>query len=330
MILDMLMDPVALDDVDRALVHALHVDGRVAFSRIGEVLGVSDRTIARRYARMRDTGVIRLAGVVDPSYLGGAHWFVRMQCRPGAAMQVAEALARRDDTSWVMLLSGGTEISASVQSWSAHERDEVILQRLQRTAPVVSMTAHNVLHVFSDDGPGFDGPLTGEQVAVLRPVFGDPGPASLADADRSLINALAVDGRATYPALAAATGWSESTVARRIQTLRAARLLGFDVDLDSAALGFRAEVRLWASVPPVHLAATGAAVAAHSEVDFCAATTGPTNLLISATCRDNADLYRYLTERIGGLPLDDVQTAPVVRVIKRAGQRVLVDRSPSG
>ena len=65
-------------------------------------------------------------------------------------------------------------------------------------------------------------------------------------------------------------------------------------------------------------------MAAHPEVDFCAATTGPTNLMISASCRDNADLYRYLTERIGGLPLiSDVQTAPVMRVIKRAGQRVL-------
>ena len=124
----------------------------------------------------------------------------------------------------------------------------MILQRLQRTAPVVSVTAHNVLHVFSDDEAGFDGPLTDEQVAALRPEFDDPGPASLADADRSLINALAVDGRAPYPALAAATGWSESTVARRIQTLRAAHLLGFDVDLDTAALGARTEVRLWASV----------------------------------------------------------------------------------
>jgi DNA-binding Lrp family transcriptional regulator len=325
------MVSVMLDDVDQSLVHALHVDGRASFSRIGEVIGISDRTIARRYARMRDNGVIRLAGVVDPGVLGGSQWFVRMQCKPGAAVQVGEALARREDTSWVALLSGGAEISASVQSWSVRERDELILQRLQRTAPVVSVTAHNILHVFTEEWPGYDGPLTGDQVAALRPIFDDAGPASIADADRALITALAVDGRATYPALAGATGWSESTVARRIQTLRAARLLGFEVDLDTEAFGFHAQVRLWASVPPAHLAATGAAVALHPEVNFCAATTGPTNLLISATCRDNADLYRYLTEGIGGLPLiSDVQTAPVVRVIKRAGHRVLADRSSTG
>ncbi|MFE2097462.1 AsnC family protein [Streptomyces sp. PTD9-10] len=40
-----------LDDLDRALIHALHRDGRAPFSRIAGVLGVSARTIARRSRR---------------------------------------------------------------------------------------------------------------------------------------------------------------------------------------------------------------------------------------------------------------------------------------
>jgi len=314
-------DSVTLDDIDRKLLHALHLDARASFARIGEVLGVSDRTVARRYARLRDSKVINLVGVVDPGRLGGAEWVVRIQCKPGSALQVAEALARRDDTRWVALLSGGTEISASLRAWSARERDELILQRLNRTAPVVSVTAHSVLNVFSTARHGFEGPreLTADQIAALRPNHTDT--ATLTDADRPLLEALAVDGRAPYPALAAATGWSESTVARRIHALRAADLLRFDLDVNAAALGHHAEARLWASVPPAHLAATGAAVAAHPEVAFCAATTGPTNLLISAVCRDSRDLYRYLTERLGALPLiGEVQTAPVIRVVKRAGR----------
>ncbi|HEX6340848.1 AsnC family protein [Umezawaea sp.] len=42
---------VVLDDVDRGLLQALVVDRRASFARIGEVLGVSDRTVARRYFR---------------------------------------------------------------------------------------------------------------------------------------------------------------------------------------------------------------------------------------------------------------------------------------
>ncbi|MDT7797461.1 MAG: hypothetical protein QOI78_894 [Actinomycetota bacterium] len=57
----------------------------------------------------------------------------------------------------------------------------------------------------------------------------------------------------------------------------------------------------------------------HPEVAFCAATTGPATLFISLTCRDDRDLYRYLVERLGASPhLGEVQTAPVIRVVKRA------------
>lgn len=249
---------------------------------------------------------------------------MRIQCKPGSALHLAEALARRDDTRWVALLSGGTEISASLRAWSARERDDLILRRLHRTAPVISVTAHSVLNVFSTARHGFEGPapLTTDQIAALQPQYTDTD--ALVDADRPLLEALAIDGRAPYSALAAATGWSESTVARRIHALRAADLLRFDLDVNAAALGYHTEARLWASVPPAHLAQTGAAVAAHPEVAFCAATTGPTNLLISAVCRDNRDLYRYLTERLGALSLiGEIQTAPVIRVVKRAGRQPL-------
>jgi len=315
-------ESVVLDDVDRGLLQALVVDGRASFARIGEVLGVSDRTVARRYARMCETNLVRLVGDVDALRLGGAEWVIRVQCEQGSAAQVAEALARRDDTRWVNLLSGGTEISASLRSWSATERDELILHRLQRTAPVVAVTAHSVLHVFGGGRQGLDGPgsLAPEQVAALRPAHvGDPS-TDLVDGDRPLLRALAQDGRAPYPALAAATGWSQSRVARRIDALRAASLLSFDVDVDTELLGYRAEARLWASVSPADLAETGATIAAHPEVAFCAATTGPTNLLVSTVCRDVAHLYRYLTQRLGALPrIHTVETAPVVRTVKRAG-----------
>jgi DNA-binding Lrp family transcriptional regulator len=314
-----------IDDLDRDLLHALAVDGRAPFARIGEVLGVSDRTVARRYARLRESGMLRLVGVVDPNRLGGAQWVIRVHCQPGTAMEVAVALARREDTRWVHLLSGGTEITVSLQSWSAQERDELILQRLQRTAPVVSMTAHCVLHVFSGGPTGFSGlrTLSDAQIDALRPNRRRPEPAEpveLTDADRPLLEALARDGRAPYPVLAAATGVSESTVARRVEALRAADVLYLDVDVDAERLGYRMDARLWISVPPAQLAETGAAIAGHSEVVFCGATTGRTNLLVSVVCRDSADLYRYLTERIGALPqIREVETAPELRTVKRAG-----------
>ncbi|MEV0949418.1 Lrp/AsnC family transcriptional regulator [Promicromonospora sp. NPDC050249] len=315
--------PIQFDELDRALVHGLIVDGRVPFARLGYVLGVSERTVARRYARLREAGVVRVVGSVNPVALGGASWVVRVRCRPGAASEVARALARREDTQWVHLVSGGTEITASLHSWSAEESDELILERLQRTAPVVSVTAHNVLHVFSSNGSGFRTlhVLDDEQAVTLSAGVPRGGEASaVSDADRPLLEALSREGRASYPVLAAATGWSESTVARRLEALRAGGVLFFDVDLNERALGFHAQARLWAAVAPSHLAEVGAAISAHPEVAFCAATTGTTNVLAAVVCRDGPDLYRYLTERVGALPLiREIETAPLMRTIKRAG-----------
>jgi DNA-binding Lrp family transcriptional regulator len=56
-----------LDDIDRGLIHALHVDARAPFSRIGGVLGVSTQTVARRYQRLRAEAGLRVIGLPDPA-----------------------------------------------------------------------------------------------------------------------------------------------------------------------------------------------------------------------------------------------------------------------
>ncbi len=48
--------------------------------------------------------------------------------------------------------------------------------------------------------------------------------------------------------------------------------------------------------------------------------TGPSNLAAHLLCPDTGSLYRYLTDGIGSLPgVHQVETAPVVRSIKRGG-----------
>lgn len=95
---------VDLDDLDRAIVQALMVDGRAAFSRIAEVLGVSDQTVIRRYRRLRTAGVLRVLGLPVGHRVGLYESWLRIQCTPDAAVAVADALARRPDIAWVTLV----------------------------------------------------------------------------------------------------------------------------------------------------------------------------------------------------------------------------------
>ncbi|MFJ9612594.1 Lrp/AsnC family transcriptional regulator [Streptomyces noursei] len=343
--------PALFDELDRRLIHALQIDGRAPFSRIAAVLGVSDQTVARRYTRHRGAGAFRVLGLAEPRALGEVEWLVRVQCAPDAALPVAEALARRPDTSWVSLMSGGTEIAAVCRSGSSEHDDALLLQKLPRTPSVVGVAAHCLLHEFYG-GPqsmvSKSGALTAEEAARLSPPpprqpspqlstpppssqlrssRGDPHsqgapplPVVLSDADRRLFEALGRDGRAPLDELAAVTGWSPTTVRRRLAALRADGVLYYDVDYDLRLFGYGVMVALWLSVEPAELAATGEALATHPEVAFAGATTGPNNLFASVLCRDTSALYTYLTTRVAALPgVRTMESSPRIRHLKGPG-----------
>ncbi len=86
-------------------------------------------------------------------------------------------------------------------------------------------------------------------------------------------------------------------------------------------LGVSVNVMLWLKIEPASPGRRGRAIAAHREIPFAAATTGPTNLAVSAVFRDTAALYAYLTTRLADLPgLQSVETAPIIGTVKRVGQ----------
>ncbi|MER6788469.1 Lrp/AsnC family transcriptional regulator [Streptomyces sp. NPDC000658] len=319
---------VTLDDVDEGLVHALQIDGRAPLRLIGEVLGVSENTVARRYRRLRAAGVLRVVGTLNGARLGYNAWTIRLQCTPDAATAIAKALAARPDTSYVHLLSGGTEISCSVQTPTADESEALLLHKLPRTSRITAVSAHLLLSHYALPN-NWAGParLTPQQAAPLAPPATDESEIRLGPADRPLFDLLSRDGRASHTELATATGWSESTVRRRLTALRQAGVLTFLVDIPPAVLGFRSEARLWMSVRPSRLAAVASAMADHPEVSLVAQTTGPTNLLAAVNCRSSLDLARYLTERIASLhAIHTIETAPVIRTVKRAGALLPVER----
>jgi DNA-binding Lrp family transcriptional regulator len=312
-----------MDIVDRQLIRALKVDGRAPLRRIADVLGVSDQQVARRYTRLRDEGAIRVRGRLDPRRLGHVEWVIRLQCVPPATLAIARTLSRRDDTHWVRLASGGTEIICNVEARSDRDRDTLLLGELPATRRVTAIGAHRVLRGLRGGRnvwPVPAGVLSQQQIDRLAPPSPDP-PAwhvRLDDGDRALTDQLARDGRAPHAMLAARLGRHESTVRRRIRQLRASGALYFDVELDDRRLGYTTNAVLWISVEPGALDAAGRALAELPEVPFAAATTGPHNLIASLQCTDDESLYTCIAERIGSLPgVRALETAPVIRTVKR-------------
>ncbi|WP_433519865.1 Lrp/AsnC family transcriptional regulator [Nonomuraea sp. CA-143628] len=383
---------LTLDDVDRGLIHALSIDGRAPFGRIAEVIGTSAQTVARRYRRLRAEAALRVVGLPNPDRAGQTQWMIRLTATPSAVRDLSHSLARRADTSWVKLASGGTEIFAVIHAPSgAQAVPSLLLHDIPRRAGITAVSAHCLLHTYLGGPTGWRGrlealteqqqqrlaqardtdsparrPSLTHQSAHLPPsthqsarqssptdrstgrLAGQPpdlpvdqltgrladqaaGRPPLARVDHDLIDALRHDGRATYADLAAATGLSQATVARRLAELRANGAIFFDVELAPAALGATTQALLWMSVQPGHLDRVATTLAGHRELALVAATTGRTNLLANALCRSPADLHDYLTHRLGGLDaIHTLETAPVLHTVKAAGPLVpMGTRAPS-
>ncbi|MFD5316956.1 Lrp/AsnC family transcriptional regulator [Streptomyces sp. NPDC127098] len=319
------MDLRALDELDRWLVHALQLDGRAAFTRIGEVLGVSHRTVARRYRALCAAGVLRVRGLRHARRTGQAEWSLRLRCRPAAAVEVAHALARRPDTSWVALTATAGEVLCAARTAAAVEHHALLTRTLPRTPEVREAAARLVLRTHVGDAAGRQGRLAAlgaEQVAALRGPAPegstDPEPYRADAADQALFVALAADGRATARELAARAGRSESWARERVERLRRKGVLYFEADVDAARVGHHDTTVLWLTTPPAHAEAVARALTTHSPVVFAAATTGSSNLMAAVVTRDTDALHSYLTGPLSELAaVTHVESAPVLRVVKR-------------
>jgi DNA-binding Lrp family transcriptional regulator len=315
-------EAAGLDAVDRRLLHALGINGRASFRLIASAIGASEQTVARRYRRLRESGVVRvlMLPTPDPADCGQ---LVRLEVQPQAVRAVADALARRADVSWLRLMNAGAEILFGVRARTSAERDALLLDQLPRTGRVLRTTVYSVLHHFRTEGEadwtGFPDPLDREQRRQLSIDVPDRPRMRVNAADQAIVDALAVDGRATYARLAQVSGMSESAVARRLEQLMSSGALYSDVDIAPEQLGYPAGATLYLEVTPSRVPAVGALVAAHPQTAFVAAVGGSANMIAAIRCRDMAEIYNYVTATLGRVNgVEHVEVSTVSRTVKHA------------
>jgi DNA-binding Lrp family transcriptional regulator len=313
-----------MDTLDRNIVHALGINGRASFRLLGTVLGVSEQTVARRYARLTAARVVRVVTLPRPAAddLGQQ---IRLHVQPGSATRLADALAARDEVSWVRIAAAGAEVICGVRARSRMVRDQLLLEQIPQTGRVTSLIVHDLLHVFrtggSADWDGFPDGLDDDQRAALRaPVSDRPHPMDATD--HQIAAALAEDGRRSAARIAALISEPEPTVRRRLDVLLGSGAVRIDIDHDHGALGFPVAANLYLDVEPRHLHLAGATLANHDATVFVAATTGPWNVCAAVVSRDIRGLYDYIADTLAGVPgIRRVESSMTVTQVKLARVR---------
>ncbi|MER5485666.1 Lrp/AsnC family transcriptional regulator [Streptomyces sp. NPDC002812] len=330
----------AIDDTDRALVHALQLAPRASWELLGPVLGARPDTLARRWERLTGSGEAWLSGLgLRTGVTKPCMAWVEVTCTAGTSPSVGDVLVADPHALGIEHTTGSRDLLVFVAVPDLPTLYAYLSCRVQRIPGVVGTRTSMVTAVhYAPDRWRLD-QLTPAQIGLLtrrtRRPAASAAPdrsavAPLQEEDRPLVLALASDARRSVASLAREFRMSESTVRRRLARLEGGQSLRYSCALASALSGWPVSATLWAEASEYELADCAAVAAGLRETRVCMSVSGPWNFMISARLRTVEDLSRYtaeLTRRLPGLRITDSAVALQVRKteaqeLDRRGHRV--------
>ncbi|MQA79418.1 MAG: AsnC family transcriptional regulator [Streptosporangiales bacterium] len=318
-----------LTELDRALVAALHLKPRAPWELLARWLDASESTVARRAARLFDSGQVAVVGLVDRTSNGhGLEVSVRVGCRPGTVEPVLRAVAGDSDVRFAAALTGAGGIL--VEAVAADH--EALLRLVDGSIGSVDGVVDHTTAVITDHHTGayaWDPQILDKETADAIRARPDPAePAErdtgdpLTEQESRIVEALGRDGRMSVTDLASAVGTSASTVRRRMDSLSRRGILHFRTVVEPSILGFGAEYMLWLETEPTRTATVAARLAAHPAVRYLVGTSGEYTLFGACALTRGEDLADFLSEALGdGRGVRRAHPHLVLRAAKRHWRR---------
>ena len=135
-----------MDELDRAIAHALEDDGRRSMREIARELDVAEATVRTRLKRLRDEGILRVVAFVDPEQFGDRQLaLMSLSVDPARHAEIVDELVAMPETSYVSTVLGEPDIVCEVQCADNHALWRLLNERVSalpgvravRTQPVV-------------------------------------------------------------------------------------------------------------------------------------------------------------------------------------------------
>jgi DNA-binding Lrp family transcriptional regulator len=316
-----------VDELDIALLDALHVNPLASFEELGTVLEVSPVTAARRWRRLVSTGRAWVSSAPGLQLPMRAALF-EAECQPGAAPAVASEFALIPQVFSVNITTGKDNLYALVVAADQPLLAELVVDTLPAVAGLNRAQSALITNLFSGTRWRLGG-LNPDQVRAVTPESAKSNPAHEFDEfDRELFLALQRDGRLSFRELAAVVGRPEPTVRRHLGLLTNSGMLVFRTDFARVEAGWPTAVALKLSVAGSAVTAVGRTLVRYPETRFCVAVIGggAANLFVTMQLHNVSDLdaviHRLSAEHPGVAVLD---TRVVLRSVKSWGRLLGLD-----
>ncbi|MGO4859293.1 Lrp/AsnC family transcriptional regulator [Arthrobacter sp. 2MCAF14] len=311
-----------ISEIDLEIVNALQINPRADWSRVGDVLGLSGPTVARRWSSLAEQGLAWITPAPGPRYLS-AGWsaFISLSSLPSQNEALVQKLCAEPAFGTVSLVSGSHDLFVDCFASSHEELMDIVTGSFAGLPGVTHREVVFVTKLYRQASDWRSGTL---EPARARLLSAEPLPAPTAYSpdrlDASLLEELAKDGRASWAELGAACGVSPQTARRRVERFLASGYMTLRCDTSvSAQQGLR-EVSLILNVPARHVDAVGRYFAALPNCRLSAQVLGAQNLLVTLWVRDYLEVQGHERELAERAPRSAViSRQAVVRNYKRLG-----------
>lgn len=284
--------------VDTQLIARLQERPRASWVELAKQLDTRPETIARRYDRLRDQGVIWTTAYAGPRvWLRDHLTFIEINCAPAQALRVANELVNDAHAFSIECVAGRSDVIVTAGFVSLSDVTAYVYGRVAKITGVTVIRTHIATSIFTDGSRWRLG--TGGEPSKASPEAGygdvDIEPLELDLLDRRLIAELGSDARTSLADLSEALGVGISTVRRRLNTLTSSYRLLLRCDVARSYTSAPILVNFWGSVPASEIRDVGNKLSRLPRLRVCAALTGEQNLLFSAWLSSASDILRLET-----------------------------------
>jgi len=130
--------PNVLDDVDRAIIERLQVDGRAPYTRLAAAVGLSEAAVRQRVQRLLDAGIMQVVAVTNPLSVGYRRMAMIGVRTEGPSDGIAAALQAMADIDYLVVTAGSFDLMCEVVV--SDDRDLLDLTNRIRSVPGVMST----------------------------------------------------------------------------------------------------------------------------------------------------------------------------------------------
>jgi DNA-binding Lrp family transcriptional regulator len=317
-----LVQDSTIDDIDQRLAHAVQVSPRASWSAHAPIVGADPVTLARRWQRMSEEGLVYVTGYsANPGDAPLA--IVEIECPPGETLGVAEELSQDGEAFTIDLTSGGRDIVVTLATANSAALSSYVLERISPLARIRSMRTQLVSQTVADARNWRLKALNQSEIAAAAAA--DPLPRRVSprlhpELERDLMLELGRDGRASAREIAERMGVTPRRVRDGIAALRASGSLVIRVDVARSFTAWPVYAWYFLRVPATMVGKVGPQLSRMDEVRLVVNTVGEYNMIMAVWLRTLHDVQRLeaiLEDKMPGLVIAD--RSVVLRTVKHLG-----------